>query len=75
MKLPFLLWILTFGAKGHTAYFAPQYYCKFCCVTWHRKLTDSPGFLVWFSIVFCICGGPQVSTARKSVVINIFEAS
>lgn len=39
--------------------------------TWHLKKADSPGYFVWFIIVFCICGGPQVST-RNYIIISIF---
>ena len=39
-------------------------------LTWHLKWTDSPGFFVWFSIVFWICGGPHVSTATTNCRIQ-----
>ena len=35
--------------------------------TWHLKYADSPGYFVWFIIVFWICGGPQVSTTNQKV--------
>ena len=39
--------------------------------TWHLKKADSPGYFVWFIIVFCIWGGPQVST-KNYIIISIF---
>ena len=41
---------------------SPNVFLLIYYLTWQRKLTDSPGFRVWFNIVFCIWGGPQVST-------------
>ena len=43
--------------------------------TWHLKCTLSPGLLVWFSIVFWICGGPQVSTVKLVLVIKSGSAT
>ena len=38
--------------------------------TWHLKWADSPGYFVWFIIVFWIWGGPHVSTEKRNLSEN-----